>query len=118
MITPQEFYTETLGKSYDMDGVPVRDPIQCADFFKVACRYVLGYHWATGGDGYVDNWWYNRNAQHPELFNFITDWRQLKNGDFVVWPHASRSSTTPFPLSHIGMYWEKDGKKKKPYFRL
>ena len=43
-ITAEEFYKNTIGKSYDMDGVPVADPIQCADYFKVACMKVLGYH--------------------------------------------------------------------------
>ncbi|MBR3000183.1 MAG: hypothetical protein IKF39_04225 [Oscillospiraceae bacterium] len=111
MITPEKFYDGTIGRAYDLDGVPVRDPYQCADYFKEACRQVLGQHWATGGDGYVDNWWYNRNQQHPESFTFITDWRQLQPGDFVIWAHSSRQPSSPFPSSHIGMYWEKNGKK-------
>lgn len=106
-MTPLQFYNETLGKSYEMDGAPANDPIQCADYFKKACATVCGTHWATGGDGYVDWWWYNRNNQHPEFFDFITDWKQFKNGDFVVWPHKKRNASSPFPSSHIGMYWEK-----------
>ena len=107
-----QFYKSTVNKSYEMDGVPAADPIQCADYFKLACLRNVGFHWATGGDGFVDYWWYNREKQYPQFFRFITDYRQFKNGDFVIWPHKNRNSSTPFPLSHIAMYWEKsDGKK-------
>ena len=108
--TAEEFYRSTLGKTYEMDGAPARDPVQCADYFKKACLDVLGYHWATGGDGYVDYFWYNR-ASHAAEFDFVTDWRQFRNGDFVIWPHSKRDATTPFFYSHIAMFWRKsDGK--------
>lgn len=37
--TPTIFYNATIGKSYDVDGVPRNDPIQCVDYFKYACKY-------------------------------------------------------------------------------
>ena len=101
-MNQDDFYSETLGKSFEMDGVPAKDPIQCADYFKKACVVNLGYSWETGGDGYVDNWWYNKDA-HASEFDFITDPDDLKNGDFVIWRNAKRGDT-PFNLSHVAMY--------------
>lgn len=99
----ETFYNETIGKKFDLDGVPAEQPYQCADYFKQACHVTLGYHWACGGDGYVDNWWYNRTDSMKKDFEFVRDWHELKNGDFVIWANASRGST-PFNLSHIAMY--------------
>lgn len=104
-MTPAEFYNKTIGNLYEMDGAPVGDPYQCADYFKKACVDLLGYSWPAGGDGYVDNWWYNR-GEHADVLDFIAP-GQFQNGDFVIWPNASRGET-PFPLSHIGMYWDGD----------
>lgn len=105
MITKEEFYSNTSGKLYDIDGVPVGDPYQCADYFKKACQDVLGYTWPAGGDGYVDNFWYNRQA-HASEFEFV-QYPNYENGDFVIWAHSSRSNKTPFQLSHIAMYWDR-----------
>ena len=52
-MTPAEFYNKTIGNLYEMDGAPVGDPYQCADYFKKACVDLLGYSWPAGGDGYV-----------------------------------------------------------------
>lgn len=104
MSVIDKYYNETIGKWIEMDGVPVGDPYQCADYFKHACKRNLGYHWPAGGDGYVDNWWYNRQA-HANEFIFITDYTKLKNGDFVIWAHGSRNRNSVFPLSHIAMYY-------------
>lgn len=104
-MTPADFYNKTIGNLYEMDGVPVGDPYQCADYFKKACVDLLGYNWPAGGDGYVDNWWYNR-GEHADVLDFISP-GHFQNGDFVIWPNASRGET-PFPLSHIGMYYDGD----------
>lgn len=106
MITPYEFYVSTLGNTYENDGVPAGDPVQCADYFKEATKQVLGKTWPAGGDGYVDNFWYNRQA-HANEFEFV-QYPNYKNGDFVVWANSSRDADSPFSLSHIAMYW--DGK--------
>lgn len=105
-MSPQEFYNSTIGKLYDMDGVPVGDPYQCADYFKKACVDLLGYCFPAGGDGYVDNFWYNKDA-HAEAFDFVEDPAEFRDGDFVIWRNASRGET-PFPLSHIGMFYQGD----------
>ena len=104
MSVIDNYYNETIVNWIEMDGAPSWYPYQCADYFKHACKRNLGYHWATGGDGYVDNWWYNRQAHASEFF-FITDANQLKNGDFVIWGHGARKSDTVFPLSHVAMYY-------------
>ena len=105
VMSVDEFYLSTLGKIWEMDGVPVSDPHQCADYFKKATYTLLGYHWPTGGDGYVDYYWINRYSQHPEAFYFIDDWNQFRNGDFVIWGNRKRTPGTVFPLSHIAMYY-------------
>lgn len=106
-MTVDEFVTETLGQWYDMDGVPVGNPYQCADYFKLACQKLLGYHFPCGGDGYVDNWWNEETRKaHSKEFKYVTDWHKLKDGDFVIWGNARRYPETINPLSHIAMYYK------------
>ena len=105
--TPTIFYNATIGKSYDVDGVPRNDPIQCVDYFKYACKYNGIAPWACGGDGYADNIWYNR-AAHAKDFDFITGYQNFKDGDFVIWPNRKRNANTPYSLSHIAMYYQGD----------
>ena len=106
-MTVDEFVSETLGQWYDMDGVPAGNPYQCADYFKLACQKLLGYHFPCGGDGYVDNWWNEETRKaHSKEFKYVTDWRKLKDGDFVIWGNARRYPETINPLSHIAMYYK------------
>lgn len=116
-MTPEQFYSQTLGKVFEEDGVPSSDPIQCVDYWKHATKLLLGKTWAAGAspngwyNGYADCYWYSRESSG--ILNYcdpVTDWTKLKPGDFVMWRHSSRGDT-PFKSSHIAMYWEKNGKK-------
>ena len=109
MITPLEFYNSTLGKSFDMDGVPKSQPFQCVDYYKKGCQEVLGFHYPTGGDGYADYYWIDK--RYKDKLDYISDWTKFQNGDFVIWGNSKRFNPTPFPLSHIAMFWQENGKK-------
>ena len=41
-MTPEQFYSQTLGKVFEEDGVPSSDPIQCVDYWKHATKLLLG----------------------------------------------------------------------------
>lgn len=103
-ITPAEFHSTHMGWGLDIDGAA---GVQCVDLAKEHFRIVGVPNYATpiGGDGYADNIWYNR-SRWSGWYDFISP-GNYKNGDMVIFPHASRGGWT-HPYSHVCFYY--DGK--------
>jgi len=95
--TPQQFIDKYKGKSIDYDGFA---NVQCVDAFKQFCAWA-GYpvqitvtNWA---DGY---WWYRDQQGWNKYFEYITNPKALRPGDWCFWAIGSRSC----PSSHVGMF--------------
>lgn len=101
-MTPAEWKSMTIGKSYNTDSAY---GFQCWDYFDAFIRYfeipVSTYCALTG---YVCDLWRLRDKyKYDQYFEFITDPAQLKNGDWCVWDRGSSHNS-----SHIAMYFSPD----------
>ena len=105
--TPDSFVAEYTGKAIDYDGAY---GVQCVDGFKVGCRY-LGIPVMSTPNNWADGYWTGLNANGlpnkailqwiATYFDKIRDYKQFKNGDWVVWGKNSPSH----PSSHIAMFY-------------
>lgn len=97
MKTPQEFISTYNGKAIDDDGFA---NVQCVDAFRVFNRWA-GYPVLPTVTGWADGYWWYRNSQGwSKYFEFITNPRALKAGDWLFWAYGSKSC----PSSHVGMF--------------
>ena len=97
MKTPQEFIDTYNGKSIDDDGFA---NVQCVDAFRVFDRWA-GYPVLRTETGWADGYWWYRNAQGwGKYFEFITNPKALRAGDWCFWAYGSNSC----PSSHVGMF--------------
>jgi len=95
--TPQEFVNTYNGKAIDDDGFA---NVQCVDAFRVFNRWA-GYPVLRTETGWADGYWWYRNAQGwGQYFEFITNPKALKPGDWCFWAYGSTSC----PSSHVGMF--------------
>ena len=84
--TPTAFLNNTLGGAYDMDKYPKGQPFQCWDY--------ADYFWVnqvgrmlvtkTGGGSVRDCWNVSRKVNAGKEFDLITNKKDLKVGDWVV----------------------------------
>ena len=108
MRTPDSFVKEYTGKAIAYDGP--KYGVQCVGGFKVGCVYV-GTPVVACPNDWAESYWTCRNKAgnivqtvknwQTKYFDLIGDYRQFRNGDWVVWPSGSKSH----PLSHIAMYY-------------
>ena len=107
MITPMEFYKETVGKAWDIDHAW---GVQCHDLAQKLCDDLdipKSVIWC-GNTGYAHDIWDRRNISGIlDYFDVITDPAKLQNGDMVIFP-TSYSQT---PLSHVCFFYEINGVK-------
>lgn len=97
MKTFKEFYEKYNGVAVDDDGAY---GCQCVDLFRVACRE-FGVPVKPTPNNYADGYWYSREALgYGKYFDYITDPKQFKEGDVVIWAKGSRSH----PSSHIAFF--------------
>ena len=101
-MTPLEFYKETVGKKYDFDRYPKKQPYQCWDFFHYFLQRldipVTDY---CANTGYVcDLWALRRQYGYERFFDFVYDRNSLINGDWCFWGMGSSH-----PASHVAMYY-------------
>lgn len=97
--TPQDFINAYNGKAIDYDGVA---NVQCVDAFKQGCAY-LDIPVKATPTGWADGYWWNRlGLGYSKYFDFITNAKALRKGDWCIWAYGSRSC----PSSHIGMFVE------------
>lgn len=97
-MTPKDFYNQTNGRIWDIDGAYGG---QCWDLFAKFCSD-LGIplsviHCST--TGYVRDIWNNRNTNGILLY-FDEVHAPYQNGDWVIWD----SDYSLTPKSHVGMY--------------
>lgn len=108
MRTPQTFVKEYTGKAIAYDGP--KYGVQCVGGFKVGCVYI-GIPTQPCPNDWAESYWTCKNADgsinqntkewQEKYFDLIRDYREFRNGDWVVWPSGSKSH----PLSHIAMYY-------------
>ena len=107
MKTPEIFVMTYNGKAIDFDGAY---GVQCVDGFKVGCVYIdippqpcpnnlaESYWTCKNADGSINQ---NTKNWQEKYFDLIDDFRQFRNGDWVVWPRGCKSH----PSSHVAMYY-------------
>ena len=93
----QDFINQYLGKRIDDDYVC---SVQCVDGFRVGCKY-WGYPALPTVTGWADGyWWYRQSQGWNKYFEFVTNPKALKPGDWCFWAIGSRSC----PSSHVSMF--------------
>ena len=107
MKTPEIFVMTYNGKAIDFDGAY---GVQCVDGFKVGCVYIdippqpCPSNWAESywtcknADGSINQ---NTKNWQEKYFDLIYDFRQFRDGDWVIWPRNCVSH----PSSHVAMYY-------------
>ena len=99
MKTFKEFYDKYNGRAIDDDGAY---GVQCVDGFRVFCRE-FGVPVKPTPNNWADGYWYSRDALgYGQYFDYITDPKQFKDGDVVIWAKGSRSH----PSSHIAFWYQ------------
>lgn len=101
--TPQQFFDEYNGRAVNK-GNGWNDSTfgyQCVAGFKAFCEWAGIPVKATPNDLASGYWLYRQQLGYADYFDFITDYQQLRNGDWVVWAKTSKSH----PSSHIAMFY-------------
>lgn len=99
-MTPFEWKSLTLGKSYNTDGAY---GYQCWDYFDAFIRYFkLNVSTYCALTGYVcDLWRLKDRYGYGKYFDFITDPHALRDGDWVIFDRGSKSHN----YSHVCMFF-------------
>ena len=98
VLTMDQFYKKYNGKAIDYDGAY---GVQCVDGFRLLCME-LGIPGKATPNNWADGYWIYRNdLGFNKYFNYITDYKQLKNGDVTIWKRGSKSHSS----SHIALYY-------------
>ena len=93
----QDFINTYNGKRIDDDYVC---SVQCVDGFRVGCKY-WGYPALPTVTGWADGyWWYRGQQGWDKYFEFITNPKALRPGDWCFWAYGSNSC----PSSHVSMF--------------
>lgn len=112
MMTPEQFVRRYTGQAIAYDGP--KYGVQCVGGFKVWCAaegvpvvacpndWAESYWTCLNGNGQIDA---SVASWQKKYFTKITDWRDFRNGDWVIWPIGCSSH----PASHIAMFF--DGKQ-------
>lgn len=99
-MTPFEWKTETLGRSYDTDGAY---GYQCWDYFDAFVKYFkLPLSTYCSLTGYVCDLWRLRDKYgYSRFFEYVTNPADLHDGDWTVFDRGSKSHNA----SHICMFF-------------
>lgn len=98
-MTPKQFYEKYNGRGIDYDGAY---GYQCVDGFKIACQE-LGIPVKATPNNWADGYWLYRNQLgYNKYFDYISNPKDFKDGDWVIWKQKSLSH----PSSHIAMYYK------------
>lgn len=96
-ISVQDFYKETIGKSYDMDHAY---GVQCVDGIKKFAQDVYGESNFTCGNGWAYGLWTNYGHNGVEKYFKQFPFSEVREGDWVIWNKGSKQA----PTSHVGMF--------------
>ena len=81
----EEWKSNTLGNSYDVDNFPAYNPYQCWDYCALLWRqYGLTLVTKPGGGGAIDCWSISRYANARPPFTSYTSLSGIKKGDILV----------------------------------
>ena len=79
MITPEEFYKDTIGKKIDCDGAYGN---QCVDLFIYYCKkHNIPY--VNTVTGWAGGLWTHRKDYYKRYFDLIYNFNDVKTGDWV-----------------------------------
>lgn len=108
-MTPEQFYAENLNKVVDVDGYPKGQPYQCIDGFRWWGRCNSVPVPATPDDR-ASGYWTCKNAKgeidpsvvdwQSRYFDKITDPKQFRNGDWIIWGWCNSH-----PQTHVAMWY-------------
>jgi len=106
-LTPEQIVSKYIGKAI------VYDPgygVQCVGGFKTVCKDE-GIPVIPCPNNFAESYWTCKNksgeivssvyAWQTQYFTKITNWKDFRNGDWVIWPRGCASH----PMSHIAMYY-------------
>lgn len=102
-MTPNEWKDLTINKTYNVDGAY---GAQCWDFLAYFFQYFkIPASTYCALTGYVcDLWRLKERYGYSKFFDFITDAKDLKPGDWCFWDRGSSHSN-----SHVAMYMFRNG---------
>lgn len=108
-MTPEQFYAENLNKVVDVDGYPKGQPYQCIDGFRWWGRCNSVPVPATPDDR-ASGYWTCKNQKgeivpsvaewQSRYFDKITDPKQFRNGDWIIWGWCNSH-----PQTHVAMWY-------------
>lgn len=102
-LTAKQFYNKYIGRGIDYDHAY---GVQCVDGFKIACQE-LGIPVKATPNNWADGYWLYRNSLgYNKYFDYVTDPKDFKNGDWVIWGRSTiKGGSQSHKNSHIAMYW-------------
>lgn len=96
MLSPHEFYLNTINKSIDMDGAY---GAQCWDLFAYFCK-LAGYpQFNCTTTGYVKDLWNDRFSSGILQYFEAVSVNSMVDGDWAVWSNCAFA-----PYSHLAMF--------------
>ena len=99
MKTAKSFYEKYLGKAINYDNAY---GVQCVDGARLWQDYFLGASIPCAGNYASGYWAGNRAWFKSKGCTEVTNYKNLRNGDLVIWNYGSKSH----PSSHVAMYYE------------
>lgn len=96
--TAKSFVDKYNGQAIDYDKAY---GVQCVDGARVWQDYFLGASIPCAGNYASGYWTGNRSWFKSKGCTEVTNYRNLRNGDLVIWPYGSKSH----PSSHVAMYY-------------
>jgi hypothetical protein len=96
--TAKSFVDKYNGQAIDYDKAY---GVQCVDGARVWQDYFLGASIPCAGNYASGYWTGNRSWFKAKGCTEVTNYKNLKNGDLVIWPYGSKSH----PSSHVAMYY-------------
>ena len=104
-MTPSQFYAKYLNV-WTQESEKLGP--QCVWAFKLFCRE-NSIPVKPTPNNWADGYWYSKDELgYGKYFDYITDYKQFREGDWVIWPRRPGNS---HPSSHIAMYlYETTGK--------
>ena len=96
--TAKSFVDKYNGKAIDYDKAY---GVQCVDGARVWQDYFLGASIPCAGNYASGYWTGNRSWFKAKGCTEVTNYKNLRNGDLVIWPYGSKSH----PSSHVAMYY-------------
>lgn len=96
--TPLDFYQQYNGQTIDYDKAY---GAQCVDGFRVFCSWAGIPSFATPNNWADGYWIYRDRLGYNAYFDYIYDYHEFKDGDWVIWGRVSSH-----PSTHIAMYYQ------------